>query len=401
MIYLGDFDMKPRTKTEKEVMRLSKKMGEICNRDADRLISKTYGSCAYKDMYNRCYAAITQAKGEWQVLRYFRIERHRNVKREVSYSLWEVVQLWMSKQTEVVVARQRTMGFYIDTFSTNSQLEIRRVPDVGLTIKDLPYSYLYVKSYTDSLRYISNEMAEVDNRSWRRVARFVLDNPFAETIVKRDARLAEAMVERRWTSQADLDAVKIALRHGYDISAMGYDNYFDYINALAYLGKDIHNPYYACPSNPMAAHDKYIAQMQRLRRWRAGEIALANAESENERYIGWRKRFFDMEITDGTISCKVLRSVKDFYEEGTKMHHCVFACKYYNKPYSLILSARIDGKHIETIEVDLANYKVAQCYGACDKFTIYHDRIVNLIKDNMNTIRMYDKKEKPIKAQAI
>lgn len=69
------------------------------------------------------------------------------------------------------------------------------------------------------------------------------------------------------------------------------------------------------------------------------------------------------------------------------MHHCVYANKYYDKPNSLILSARINDKRIETVEVDLKQMKVVQCYGACDKFTLYHDRIVNLVNNNMNMIK--------------
>lgn len=59
------------------------------------------------------------------------------------------------------------------------------------------------------------------------------------------------------------------------------------------------------------------------------------------------------------------------------------------KPNSLILSARIANKRIETVEVDLREMKVVQCYGACDKFTLYHDRIVNLVNGSMNTIKQY------------
>lgn len=58
-----------------------------------------------------------------------------------------------------------------------------------------------------------------------------------------------------------------------------------------------------------------------------------------------------------------------------------------NKKDSLILSARINDKRIETVEVDLQQMKVIQAYGACDKFTIYHDRIVNLVNSNMNIIK--------------
>ena len=71
--------------------------------------------------------------------------------------------------------------------------------------------------------------------------------------------------------------------------------------------------------------------------------------------------------------------------EGRLMHHCVGG--YHNRKDSLILSATIDGKRIETIEVSLATLKVVQSRGVCNENTEYHDRIVNLVNSNVNLIR--------------
>ena len=86
--------MKPRTKIEREVVSFSHKLGEINKRDTAHIIRHTYGSCKYEEMYNRCYVVINQAYKGWQVLRYIRIDRHRNRAKEVSYTTWEVFQFW-------------------------------------------------------------------------------------------------------------------------------------------------------------------------------------------------------------------------------------------------------------------------------------------------------------------
>lgn len=83
----------------------------------------------------------------------------------------------------------------------------------------------------------------------------------------------------------------------------------------------------------------------------------------------------------------MLESVAEIAEEGTLMHHCVYANAYYRKENSLILSATIDGKRIETVEVDLERLCVVQSRGLCNKNTEYHERIVNLVNSNMNLIR--------------
>ncbi len=97
--------------------------------------------------------------------------------------------------------------------------------------------------------------------------------------------------------------------------------------------------------------------------------------------------FFGIAFTDGTLNIHVLESVAEFAEEGTAMHHCVWASKYYLKKDSLILSATIDGKRIETIEVSLKTFEVVQSRGVCNGNTEYHDRIIRLVNDNVSLIR--------------
>lgn len=66
------------------------------------------------------------------------------------------------------------------------------------------------------------------------------------------------------------------------------------------------------------------------------------------------------------------------------MHHCVGS--YYSKEDSLILSATIDGKRIETIEVSISKLKVIQSRGVCNKNTKYHSQILSLVENNMPLI---------------
>lgn len=69
------------------------------------------------------------------------------------------------------------------------------------------------------------------------------------------------------------------------------------------------------------------------------------------------------------------------------MHHCVFSNEYYSRPDSLILSARIANKRIETVELSLNTLKVVQSRGTCNSITPYHNRIIRLIEQNINEIK--------------
>lgn len=383
--------MKPRTKIEREVVDLSHKLGEIGKRDTAHIIRHTYGSCKYEDMYDRCYAVINQAYHGWQVLRYFRINRKRNRKREVSYDTWEVFQFWNKVgEKQILMARQRTLGLYIDTFSYSSQLEIRENPTyVYNSFVNVSYTYLYNKSVDGAYRYAASYMEEEELYRWYR---FLSCDKFAETILKLRPQLAEYMLKNELYGKAYINAVRIAIRHNYDI--INPSRYFDLIRMLRNLKCDLNNPHFVCPEDFEHTHqwavEASMSEDERRRREAERTKQLQDMQKkgkENADYINRCNRFFGVEITDGTIFCHVLRSVADFFDEGTAMHHCVYANKYYNKKDSLILSARINDKRIETVEVDLQQMKVIQAYGACDKFTIYHDRIVNLVNSNMNIIK--------------
>jgi len=62
-----------------------------------------------------------------------------------------------------------------------------------------------------------------------------------------------------------------------------------------------------------------------------------------------------------------------------------FTGAYYDRS-SLILSAKVNGKKTETIELDLKNKIVIQSRGKRNKPTPYHDKIVELVKTNINLI---------------
>ena len=68
-----------------------------------------------------------------------------------------------------------------------------------------------------------------------------------------------------------------------------------------------------------------------------------------EHFQSLKALFFGITFTDGTIEVRVSESAAEYMEEGKVLHHCVFTNEYYIKEQSLILSARIDGKRIETI----------------------------------------------------
>ena len=109
---------------------------------------------------------------------------------------------------------------------------------------------------------------------------------------------------------------------------------------------------------------------------------------QNEaRFRELKGKFFGLEFTDGTIIIRVLDSVIAYYEEGNVLHHCVGECEYYLKPDTLVFSARVEDKRVETVELSLQTFKVLQSRGLCNRNTEYHDRIIKLVQKNIGLIR--------------
>ena len=83
----------------------------------------------------------------------------------------------------------------------------------------------------------------------------------------------------------------------------------------------------------------------------------------------------------------MLESVQEYIEEGQALHHCVFSNEYHLKEKSLILSARIEGKRVETIELSLETMEVLQSRGLMNQNTEYHERIIELVHQNIKEIQ--------------
>ena len=115
---------------------------------------------------------------------------------------------------------------------------------------------------------------------------------------------------------------------------------------------------------------------------------MREAQGWEKTYAQEKGRFFGICFGNEHIVITVVQSVAEMVEEGKAMHHCVYACGYYKKKESLILSAKDkDGNRIETIELNLKTFKVVQSRGVCNSNTPMHDEIINLINNNINLIK--------------
>lgn len=332
----------------------------------------------------KSYFTVLAKCGEYQTLRMFLlvVEMEKGCKAH-PYAL-EIGQYWWNdKGKQTLVAIQRILGRYMDTFSFGSPMAIRGDNNVYRHIAT--FDTYPRHSVIDTLRR-NGFRSDLHGIEAVELIPALLANPKAETLLKagqypllRHYLCSTMRMEDYWPS------VKICLRNGYTISDGSM--WCDTIDLLRRMGKDTHSPKYVCPSDLKEEHDKLVEQ--RNRREERERIVLRRKEAAQyeKDYLLQKGKFFGIVITDGTLNVRVLESVAEIAEEGTLMHHCVYANAYYRKENSLILSATIGNKRIETVEVDLKKLCVVQSRGVCNQNTEYHDRIVNLVNSNMNLIR--------------
>lgn len=341
--------MKPRNKTEREVVKLSERIPELSDKQREWAINTCISeddAYKYGDRFSRgCFYLVCTFKG-WQVLRYFQVRAkfrfHKMIKEKIYFK--ECMQQWLKDGEYVFLARQRTSGYIVDAFSAFGKLEVR-THTVWSSLgdpRDIGFDGVYYASVQGKYKYALRDFGE--KIPCDEIFRSVNANPYNETLMRRDidmwkvCKYHEAVFDRE-----KMSAVKIVVRHGK--ASYIYDSlWWDMLDSIMYLKKDVRNPSIVCPENLREAHDKWLKaadnkkkkmddRMTKLRLIAEEKMQLryleqaAKAEEENKKkaeamanvYVDRRKQFFDIDIKDGAIDIQVLKSVQEFFEEGKEM----------------------------------------------------------------------------------
>jgi len=322
--------------------------------------------------------------GGYQVVRVFEIEAEYRLGVAPKYSIDEVVQKWIDKKGCVTtLAANITMQG--NSFYKGGKLSLK-------TRKHYLYDYFgAIYPIKRVLPIIKRNGFKGNFHNINPVSFFslILTSSKAETLLK----VGQFNVVKDYCSKSYMRKLifdfwaqlKICIRNNYYISDT--NTYFDNISLLDQLGYDIHNSKFICPSDLTAQHIKLIAERDK----HLEEKEAIRVRAENEKYqrefVKEKAKLLNFEVSKGELKIKPLKSVKEFYEEGKALHHCVYQCGYYKREDSFILSARKGSERLETIEVNLDDFTVVQSRGLCNKDSKYHTEIVKLVKSNLNKIK--------------
>lgn len=333
-----------------------------------------------------------------QVIRHFLVVKTAAKNASPTYSFLECFQNWLDDDGfETVVARQRA-PFTYDTWLPYSEMKVRHCYCAYYSPFEIGDHIVYSRvRFTDRLRR-NGFTGNFHGVKPLELFRLLLSDNFAETLVKtgRGHMLKHGMYHLRECAKE----LAVCHRHRYEIGDVSM--WLDLVVLLRRCGADTLNPKNVCPDDLALAHD---AALERDRRRREKEERLKErnrlaseleriAESENA-YARAKSRFFGLLLSGDGIEVTVLRSVRDVYDEGKAMHHCVFANRYYERKDSLLMSAKgADGNRLETIEFDLRNGTVLQSRGVCNQHSEFHDAIVELVSANAQTILKMKRKKR-------
>lgn len=197
----------------------------------------------------------------------------------------------------------------------------------------------------------------------------------------------------RW-SKSDINqywgTIKIAIRYHYKPN--NWVIWKDYIRVGDRLGMDIRNPKIICPVDLTKAHDDAMAKQRRAyekrREQQRKEEEKRNLQSATEdvnrsRYAEHITPYMGIEVKGNGITIKPIPTSDDFFYLGKEMGQCLATMAYYKEFGSVILSAWVDGKVLENMEISLSTFRCVQCFGNNNKFTAKHEQIMELVSSKL------------------
>jgi hypothetical protein len=347
------------------------------------------------------YWAVLNVCEGFQVVRI--ICSHKNMKKNImpAYFHKEVMQHWINPKGEVRTLSLSTNVFAgaYEAWQYYSPLEIR------------PKSFESSPKYRINpfKVYSSAKALAVLKRNGFRGSFYgiapqllftaVLKDSHAETLLKTGQTdfLYHYLISHSQYIRENWQAVKTCAKNNYKVKDFAL--WEDYVSLLRWFKKDLNTDVNVCPENLEEAHDRLVERKRKIQRRQHIKELRAEIQQAQISYEQEKKQFFGLEFTKQNLSICVMESVRDVLEEGDTLRHCVFTNEYYKKINSLILSAKLENRPVETIEVALPSLEIVQCRGTKNKVSQHHKQILKLLNQNLYQIKKRIKNKKAVRAE--
>ncbi len=341
--------------------------------------------------YYSCYAIYTRCK-EYQVVRIVYVTKHVWLTKKPQYVISEIIRHFIDENGNYDTLMKQCYWFshyYQPNWQTNSEFEPRTMSMSAIhrknTVPDRIYPY---KKILPALRR-NGFMGNTYDIAPQILISELLVNPKAETLIKaRQYDLLHEFCYSREKMTGLWPQVKLCIRHSYKPEKVS--TWVDLISMLQILGRDINNPKVILPRDLISAHH-YINKLVQNRQDKIDKLKrIQQIQSDQVKYEKQKSKYFGFFLKHKNITIQPLRHVEEIYDEGKRFRHCVFNAQYHLKQNSLLLSARVDGEPVETIEVNLKTFSIKQSRGMDNQPTDYNAEIVHTLQKNMHLLKSYN-----------
>lgn len=334
------------------------------------------------------YYQIITTVDKFQLIRMICITKSMRKNKECSFWAHEVMQIFIDENGKTRSMSKNVMGLsqYYDQWIVSSELSQK--PNDNNSRFYLSPNYIIPNKKILPIIRRNGFKGNFHGIAPQVLFRAILTDGIAETLLKSN-QIDLLYYHIRNTSIKSngmyWSAIKICIRNNYLIKDAKL--WVDYIDLLQYFNRDTRNPKYICPMDVAKTHDKLVAKKQEEIIKNTFEEKKKQITNNQRKYFKAKKQFFGLVFSEKNISINVIETIKEFLEEGCIHKHCVFTNEYYKKENSLILSAKVNGIHAETIQISLENLEVLQSRGIGNKATKYNKQIINLVSKNLHQIK--------------
>lgn len=289
------------------------------------------------------YFTLFQVYKEYQVIRTFEVSRSNGGNEHTNYECFELWQSWLDEEgKETIVGRDYTRSMYHFSW-TNSEMNIKNhnASATGyIAYEDIfciTGNYMYARGSVTKLLKRNGWSMDILKEKEIEVVPLMkslikMDDPFVEELVKHKQYGILGFWQHAGGHLKDRTrwqhAVRICERNNYIVDDGSM--YVDYIELLRYFNRDTHNAKYVCPVDLKAAHDKLLEKKNKVEAEKEIERKTKEMEKQDKLYKERMKNFAGLSFGDKDIRIEPLHSVREFAEEGLAMHHCVYAMGYYD-----------------------------------------------------------------------
>ena len=340
--------------------------------------------------YNIFYVQELTVSGKHQVIKTYMTEVYSKQGESARVDIRHCYDWYINAEGQEVLFSTPLSAFFNYRANPWSQGDMRPVKRPNVYMRsDWTISGLYPHKRLQPWARRMGFGRQVDKLDNYNLLKALMVKPYVETLLKaKEDWWCRYFVyhEKEWPN------VRIALRHGYDFKGQ-HQLWLDYLSSLESLGRDTRNPALICPSDLQAAHDRTTEEInirdarERAREEERNHALLFSPKSKENKSLARRiAPVAGWVISDGQISIAPLHDVRDFFNEGSELHHCVYAAGYYSRKDSLILGARVSGKRTETIEVSLRDFSIRQCRGSHNQDSPFHEAILSLARQGIPSL---------------